>query len=208
MKNGWHKVRIGEVGTVQSGSGFPTKYQGRTDGPFPFYKVSDMSLAGNDREMIFENNTITEEVRRALGAAVFPRGSVIFPKIGGAIATNKKRITTRDCCVDNNVMGVIPNSKQIDSDFLFYFFLGHDLSEFANEAHLPSIKKTVVEAWEFCVPRLLPEQQRIAAILDEAFDGIATARPQISVARFPSAVDCRPMSRADRGRTAGVAAVA
>jgi type I restriction enzyme, S subunit len=176
MKNGWLRTQLSDVASVQSGSGFPDKYQGQVDQEIPFYKVSDMNIAGNEREMINENNSITEEVRRKLGAFLFPKGSIIFPKIGGAIATNKKRLTTRDCCVDNNVMGVIPKAGQIDSDFLYYFFLAHDLSEFANEAHLPSIKKTVVEGWEIILPTPLPEQQRIVGILDEAFEGIATAK--------------------------------
>ena len=151
MKAGWKQVRIADVGAVQSGAGFPIKYQGRTDDPIPFYKVSDMSLPGNDRDMVNANNTITEGTRKELGATLFPAGSIIFPKIGGAIATNKKRMTTKDCCVDNNVMGVIPKAGRIESDFLYYIFLGHDLSDFANEAHLPSIKKSTVEEWELCV---------------------------------------------------------
>ncbi len=137
-----------------------------------------MNLAGNEREMIHANNFISEEVRHELGAALFPRGSTIFPKIGGAIGTNKKRVTTRDCCIDNNVMGVIPNLEKINSDFLFYFFLGRDLAEFANKAHLPSIKKTVVEAWPIPLPPLL-EQKRIVALLDEAFEGLATAKANV-----------------------------
>jgi restriction endonuclease S subunit len=91
---------------------------------------------------------------------------VIFPKIGGAIATNKKRIATRDCCVDNNVMGVIPRLDKVTPAFLFLFFLGRDLSDFANEAHLPSIRKTVVENWKVSVPRSLDEQTRIASELE------------------------------------------
>jgi type I restriction enzyme, S subunit len=126
--------------------------------------------------MIHENNAITEDARCELGAFLFPEGSIIFPKIGGAIRTNKKRLTTRACCVDNNVMGVIPRHEKIERDFLFYFFLAHDLSEFANEAHLPSIKKTVVEGWAITLPAALPEQRRIVGILDEAFEGIATAK--------------------------------
>jgi len=176
MKKGWIKTQLSDVATIQSGAGFPDRYQGQSDHEIPFYKVSDMNIAGNEREMIYENNTITEEVRRALGAYLFPKGSIIFPKIGGAIATNKKRLTSRDCCVDNNVMGVIPKPGRIESSFLYYFFLDHDLSEFANEAHLPSIKKTVVEGWPISVPASLLEQRRIDGILDEAFEGITTAK--------------------------------
>jgi type I restriction enzyme, S subunit len=176
MKKGWLRAQISDVALVQSGAGFPDKYQGQIDQEIAFYKVSDMNIAGNEREMIHENNSITEEVRRELGAFLFPKGSVIFPKIGGAIATNKKRQTTRDCCVDNNVMGVIPKAGKIDGDLLYYFFLAHNLSEFANEAHLPSIKKTVVEGWEIILPTTIPEQQRIVGILDEAFESIATVK--------------------------------
>ena len=176
MKKGWETTQLSAVAAVQSGAGFPDRYQGQSDGEIPFYKVSDMNIAGNEREMVFENNSITEEARLELGAFLFPQGSTIFPKIGGAIATNKKRLTTRDCCVDNNVMGVIPKPGKINSEFLFYFFLAHDLSEFANEAHLPSIRKTVVEDWPIILPVSLPEQQRIVALLDEAFAGLATAK--------------------------------
>ena len=64
----------------------------------------------------------SETVRAQLGASIFPAGNTIFPKIGGAIATNKKRLTTQNSCVDNNVMGAIPRRDKVRSDFLFYFF--------------------------------------------------------------------------------------
>jgi type I restriction enzyme S subunit len=169
---GWYETRIKELGFVQSGAGFPLAAQGLVDGGIPFYKVSDMNIPGNEREMIYENNSITEQVRRTLGASLFPSGSVIFPKIGGAIATNKKRIATRDCCVDNNVMGVVPRVDRVNPKFLFYFFLAHDLSEFANEAHLPSIRKTVVEEWKVWVPRSLDEQRRIASEVEALEDHV------------------------------------
>ena len=144
------------------------------DQDIPFYKVSDMNIVGNEKEMVSQNNTISENIRKLIGSSIIAKGSTIFPKIGGAIATNKKRLISRDCCVDNNVMGVIPYKEKIDSDFLFYFFLSHDLSDFANEAHLPSIKKTVVENCKIAIPLERGEQQRIVAMLDEAFAAIAT----------------------------------
>ena len=175
MKADWYRTTLGEVASVYSGSGFPNNYQGKQDQPIPFYKVSDMNLVGNEREMVSENNTISENVRRSLGASLVPAGSTIFPKIGGAIATNKKRITTKACCFDNNVMGVSPKPDKIDSRFLNYFFIAHDLSEFANKAALPSIKKTTVESWEIVLPRTLTEQKRIVAILDRAIEAIELA---------------------------------
>ena len=176
MKAGWEVKTLGEIADIQSGSGFPEKYQGISNHSIPFYKVSDMNLVGNEREMIFENNTISALVRSQLGASIFPEGSTIFPKIGGAIFTNKKRITSKDSCVDNNVMGAIPKKNIVDSQFLYYFFQSHDLVEFANDAHLPSIRKTVVEGWSIKIPISIAEQQRIVAILDQAFERIAKAR--------------------------------
>ena len=78
------------------------------------------------REMIYENNAITDRASCDAGSVHISNwNAAIFPKIGGAIATNKKRLITRDCCVDNNVMGVAPGALQerLDSEFLFYFFL-------------------------------------------------------------------------------------
>lgn len=164
-RSGSQTVRLSELATVQSGSGFPQNAQGKVTGGIPFYKVSDMNIPGNERLMVFENNSISQEVRKTLRAGLFPPGSVIFPKVGGAIATNKKRIISTSCCVDNNVMGVIPKAGKIISEFLYYFFLSHDLSEFANDAHLPSIKQSTVEEWVLTVPISLTEQERLVTEL-------------------------------------------
>lgn len=176
VKPGWTAARLAEVATVQSGSGFPQEHQGQVEGGIHFYKVSDMNLPGNEREMVHANNTVSEEVRALLGASLFPKGSTIFPKIGGAIATNKKRMTTQNCCVDNNVMGVIPKHGKVDPDFLFYRFLARDLAEFSNDSHLPSIKKTSVENWEIRLPLSISEQRRIVGVLNNVLERIAEAR--------------------------------
>jgi type I restriction enzyme S subunit len=64
MKKGWETTQLSAVAAVQSGAGFPDRYQGQSEGEIPFYKVSDMNIVGNEREMVFENNSITEEARR------------------------------------------------------------------------------------------------------------------------------------------------
>ena len=163
----WPKVKLGDVAVVGSGSGFPTIYQGDTEGVYPFYKVSDMNIIGNEKHMSSANNYITEEVRNKLRAKVFVKGSIIFPKIGAAIATNKKRILTIPSCVDNNVMVVTPIVDKLNPRYLYHLFQSINLSVFASSSNPPSMRKTTVEDFRFSLPPL-GEQKRIAAILDKA----------------------------------------
>lgn len=56
----WEQRKLGEVGKARSGIGFPDSEQGGMEG-IPFYKVSDMNLAGNEVEMTVANNYVCEE---------------------------------------------------------------------------------------------------------------------------------------------------
>ncbi len=167
-------VHLCDVATVGSGSGFPVVYQGNPNGEYPFLKVSDMNLEGNEIHITRWNNSITECVRQKLRATVFPSGSVIFPKIGAAIATNKKRILSVPSCIDNNVMAVSPNAARLDSEFLFYMLRAKNISDFASDSNPPSMRKTTVEDWQFELPELA-KQRRIVDILSRA-EGIVRLR--------------------------------
>ncbi|QRQ06294.1 restriction endonuclease subunit S [Staphylococcus carnosus] len=51
----WKTKKLDELGEFNSGVGFPEKYQGGNTG-FPFFKVSDMNLLGNEKFMNTANN--------------------------------------------------------------------------------------------------------------------------------------------------------
>ena len=165
---GWEIKRIGDLGSVGSGAGFPKKEQGVHGEEFPFLKVSDMNLPGNEIVIHNWNNSVSDIIRQKLRAKIFPAGSIIFPKIGAAIATNKKRILVRPSCVDNNVMAITPDSK-LDSEYLFGLMLHKNLSDFASDADPPSMRKTTVEDWLIpCPPMSL---QRKYSELTESVRG-------------------------------------
>jgi hypothetical protein len=86
----WPMVPIKEVAAVESGYGFPLDYQGKTDEEIPFLKVSDMNLPGNEKAIVCWNHSVSRKVLRELKGEAYPKGTVIFPKIGAAIATLKK----------------------------------------------------------------------------------------------------------------------
>lgn len=166
----WQTVSLSEVSTVGSGAGFPIADQGRDTGDYPFYKVGDMNLPGNEEAMASSRNYIDEVTRSRLRATAFPPGAVIFPKIGAAIATNKKRVLSIPSCVDNNVMAVVPSDRLLPS-YLHALFMHADLSDFASDSNPPSIRKTTIEAWRIPLPPV--DLQRQFAAKADAVRGIA-----------------------------------
>jgi len=149
----WQKVRLGEVAEVKSGAGFPMDRQGLLDQSIPFFKVGDMNARGNEWGMHIFRHSISEGTRKELGAILLPAGSVIFPKVGGAIGTNKKRVLVRASCVDNNVMAILPGRK-VMSNFLLALLAAKNIADFASNANPPSIRKTTVENWRITLPPL------------------------------------------------------
>lgn len=162
----WVEVPLHRVADLESGFGFPRERQGDSTQEIPFFRVSDMNLDGNEVLMSNHTNTVSEKVLAALHARAFPSGTVIFPKIGAAIATEKKRILIKPATYDNNVMGAVPKSVVVPR-FLYYWFLRLRLSDFASASHVPSIRKSVMEQIPFNLPPP-SEQRRIVEILDQA----------------------------------------
>lgn len=154
----WPMASIKDVASVESGFGFPLDYQGKTKEEIPFFKVSDMNLKGNEMEMVTWNNSVSRSTLKDLKAKSFPAGTVIFPKIGAAIATNKKRILVKEATYDNNVMGVVPDTAKLLTGYLHSYLLGFDLSKWASDSQPPSMRKTTVE--DFQIPLPDPDTQK------------------------------------------------
>lgn len=161
----WKNVQLEVIAEVRAGSGFPLKYQGNTHGKYPFYKVSDMNLTGNETLMHASNNWVEEDVVKLLKAKSFPKNTIIFPKVGAAVHTNKKRLLSRTSLVDNNVMGVVLREHDLCIPYyLLYWFDFIDLGDLSNPGPLPAITATTVKNTTIPLPPL-PEQRAIAHIL-------------------------------------------
>ena len=160
----WPVEPFKAVASVESGFGFPLGYQGHTNEEIPFLKVSDMNLPGNETQIVSWNNSVSPAALGELKAKAFPAGTVIFPKIGAAIATNKKRVLTRESTYDNNVMGIVPNEEKLLPGFLHGWLMGFDLSHWASDGQPPSMRKTVVEQYSIPLPPLATQLEIIAKL--------------------------------------------
>ncbi|MEI7851495.1 MAG: restriction endonuclease subunit S [Kiritimatiellales bacterium] len=79
--------------------------------------------------------------------------------------------------VTGNAMVVRPKNASLDMRYLEYLFRGGiDISKAITGAAQPQITRTNLEPLEISYPESLAEQRRIVGLLDEAFEGIATAK--------------------------------
>ncbi len=160
--HGWETKTLSDVAEIGGGNGFPDSYQGKASGDHPFIKVSDLNLPGNERLVLHANNWISDDVRKKLKAKVFPKGAVVFAKVGGALLTNKRRILTRDTVIDNNMMALTP--KCIHSGYLYQVLLSIDMGRYRQEGAVPSINGSRVGEISIDVPPDI-EQRKVADIL-------------------------------------------
>jgi len=183
FKGDWIQATAGELGTFKGGSGFPTRYQGVGEGVYPFFKVSDMNLPGNETSMKTANNYITEPVRAALGAAAFPMGSVLFAKVGAAVFLERKRILSQPSCIDNNMAAFLPNARLLDSAFAYFALINFPLSSLVAVGALPSLNGTQLRSITLTVPTDLEEQRAIAHVLSDAEEEFEVLERRLGSAR-------------------------
>lgn len=177
----WRTKPFAEFCEIKAGFGFPVKLQGRAEGDFPFYKVGDMNSSGNEQFMSIANHYVTKADLPVLKAKPYPAGAVIFPKIGAAIKTNKKRRLTRESLIDNNVMALIAKENVVTPDYLFRIMERTDIYQFSSQNGLPSINKSTIAKAEVLIPPL-NEQHRIAEILSSVDASIQATQAVIEQA--------------------------
>jgi type I restriction enzyme S subunit len=145
----WQMLPLKRVAWVKSGAGFPLIEQGHSNQELPFVKVSDMN---NSRSAWIENteSSIARETAARLGAYVFPAGTIVFPKVGGALLTNKRRVLAKPSCIDNNVMGCVADGA--DRDYILLVLQHVDLGRMAKPGPVPAISEGDVSEIKIPLP--------------------------------------------------------
>jgi type I restriction enzyme, S subunit len=157
-------VKFGDVIKVVSGNTPKGLENVSNRGTFQYYKVSDMNLNGNEVEMKKSKLTLTTSEIDKLKIKLFPKGTVIFPKRGGAILTNKKRILSVESSFDLNLMGALPN-ENVNGKYLFFWFQKLDLGKIYDGSNVPQINNKNIAPLEFQICSI-GEQHAIVAEIE------------------------------------------
>lgn len=145
---------LGELATFKSGASLP-KDREKSSGDVIYAKVGDLNLTENSLAIV--TSRVFVDAKTA-GKHIIPEGAVVFPKRGGAIATNKKRITVQECCLDLNLMSVIPG-KKLGTRYLLAWFDSFDLADIANGSAVPQINNKDLNPLQIPLPPLSLQQE-------------------------------------------------
>jgi len=159
----WVVNKINEICELKSGTTISPSLE-RTHGDVLYAKVADMNLPEN----LVEINTSSRFVnsKEIKMVQIIPEGAIIFPKRGGAIATNKKRKIVKPTIVDLNTMAIIPGAK-IDKDYFYHWFKLIDLNNLSNGTSIPQINNYSFDEIYIPYPISLNKQRTIIKKLDE-----------------------------------------
>lgn len=161
----WENLPLSCVFSIKSGATLPIAEE-KSTGKIPYVKVSDMNIKENSVQII----TSSKFVDNCRQANIIPEGSVIFPKRGGAIFTNKKRyVGVEKIVADLNIMALIPNCNKIFSWYGYYWMLSVDLKEICNGSNIPQINHKDMMKLFLSLPPLA-EQKEIVRVLDSLLD--------------------------------------
>ena len=150
----WEKKKLGDLVSIKTGIS-PTNILDEY-GSIPYFKVEQLNNSNK-----YQINT---PYKTKNNQKLIPPKSIIFPKRGISILSNKIRILSQYSLIDTNIMALIVKNNSTSNEFLYYFLLNEDLSKIADTTSIPQINNKHIEPYNIYLP-LLDEQEKIANFL-------------------------------------------
>ncbi len=171
MREGWISKTLGEV-TVPSGTVDPRKK------PSELFLYVDVSNVSKKTYRIVDSSEMLGKEAPSRARRQMKSGDVLFATIRPTLQRIAQVPDSLDGQVCSTGYFVFRPRSELDSRFLYYYLFTSGFTEamesLQSGASYPAVNDKQVKQQRICFPPL-PEQKRIVAILDEAFEGIDRA---------------------------------
>ena len=157
MKEGWVTKSLGEVCDILDNRRKPITKPDRTPGENPYYGATGVQD--------FVKDYLFDEPLVLVGEDGAKWGS----------GENTAFAVSGKCWVNNHAHVLRPHRSVLMDNWLIHYLVHSDLSAFVSGLTVPKLNQANLREIPLPIPPL-PEQQRIVSLLDEAFEGIATAK--------------------------------
>lgn len=129
-----------------------------------YYKVDNLNDV--DENFLLSNSSWTIEQKWNIKVA--PKGTLLIPKRGGAIGTNKIAISTTDCAFDTNVMGLLFDSKKALTELISIWIKLRNLITIADTTTIPQINNKHINPLEIALPNVKEQEAVLEYIKDKS----------------------------------------
>jgi type I restriction enzyme S subunit len=171
MKKEWQTKTLGDLCDVVGGGTPPKDKPAFYSGDIPWATVRDMR-----QDVITETEfRITKDAVKSSATNVIPSGNVV---IATRVGLGKVCLLGQDTAINQDLRGIVPRSEKTLVVRYLYWWLKSIADVIVAEgtgATVQGVKLPFVKSLQIPVPPLA-EQQRIVSLLDEAFEGLATAK--------------------------------
>lgn len=168
----WEVKKLGDVCEISAGDSAPQDKKMFDGGQHLFFRTSDV---GKIHVGIINNSADKLNELGVKKLTLFKKGTLLFPKSGASTFLNHRVLMAADGYVSSHLATIKANNDYLNDKFLFYFSLSIDSRDLMQDQNYPSLRLSDIQGITISVPSL-PEQKRIVAILDKAFERIAKAK--------------------------------
>lgn len=166
----WYVRKLGELVEITSGES-PSKFNFVNDG-IPYFKVEQL----NNGNFYAESTPYSVKLGKTILA-----GSLIFPKRGASILSNKIRILKVNACMDTNLMA-LTCSHELNPNYLLYSLSYGGLDKVADTTSIPQINNKHILPYKIFYP-FIGEQIRISSILVDLENDIELSQQKVEKLR-------------------------
>lgn len=173
LPKNWILTSLGELVSLKSGN---TYSYVTSDKGILYVRVGDMNLSQNSSEIVISSSSFkSKDIKKT---DLIPTNSIIFPKRGGAIATNKKRKVLKEpILIDSNTMAILV-PEELSVEFVFQWFQTVDISKFGNSSVIPQVNNKDINPIKIPLPPIA-EQLAIVSKLQTLMQKIDEAEQQV-----------------------------
>ncbi|MCS7206312.1 MAG: restriction endonuclease subunit S, partial [Leptospiraceae bacterium] len=133
-------------------------------------RVSDLSLS-HGYELLNTKDSINQKAVEELHLVKAKPGTVLFPRSGAAILTNRKVLLAIDAYIVSHLAAVEPIQSILDSKYALYAILTIDMKNHTDNPSYPSLKLSKISQLSLPLPPL-QEQKRIVQYLEKVHSKI------------------------------------
>ena len=157
MKAGWVERPLGEVCDILDRLRKPITKSDRQAGPYPYYGATG--------------------VLDHVSGYLFDEPLVLIGEDGAKWEAGAKSAfpVSGKVWVNNHAHVIRPHRREVSDEWLIYFLNASDLMPFVSGMTVPKLNQGRLREIPIPIPPL-EDQQRIVAVLDEAFEGLTRAR--------------------------------